>query len=102
MWCASIGNSTYSKVVVCNLKEGKIGSASSWSLIKKIKLLLNHLWQVRIMHVYREANRYADILANIGYVTSITTTVYTQSHPKMLQVLDDDFRGVPLPRLVVM
>ncbi|KAK2454367.1 heat shock 70 kDa protein [Trifolium repens] len=66
-----------SKVVVCSLKEGKIGSASSWSLIKKIKLLLNHSRQVRITHLYGEANRCADILANIGCVFSTTTTVYT-------------------------
>jgi ribonuclease HI len=91
-----------SKVVVCSLKEGKIGSASSWSLIKKIKLLLNHSWQVKITHVYREANRCADILANIDCVSSTTTTVYTQPPPKMLQVLADDFRGVSLPRLVAM
>jgi ribonuclease HI len=66
-----------SNVVVCSLKEGKIGSTLSWSLIKKIKLLLNHPCQVRIMHVYMEVNRCADILANIGCVSSTTTMVYT-------------------------
>jgi hypothetical protein len=91
-----------SKVVACSLKEGKLGSVTGWSLIKKIKALLNYSWNVRIIHVYREANRCADILANIGCVSATNTIVYDHPPQELIQVLADDCRGVAFPRLIAL
>lgn len=44
----------------------KEGCASSWSLVSKIRRLLQSDWEVKIYHVYREANKCADVLANMG------------------------------------
>jgi hypothetical protein len=34
--------------------------------MQRVKSLLELSWEVRITHVFREANRCADVLANIG------------------------------------
>ncbi|MCI50065.1 putative ribonuclease H protein, partial [Trifolium medium] len=43
-----------------------IGSNGGRSLIRRIQCLLQEGWNVRIRHVYREANKVADALASIG------------------------------------
>lgn len=54
------------------------------------------------MHVYREANKCADCLANIGCDQQQALEFYVQP-PLVLEVLlDNDVRGVFTPRLVPM
>jgi ribonuclease HI len=89
-----------SKVLACSLQEGKLGSVTDWSLIKKIKALLNYLWNVKIIHIYREANRCIDILANIDCLSATNTIVYDHFPQELIQVLADDCRGVAFPRLI--
>jgi ribonuclease HI len=55
-----------SAVVVHGIESGKQGSSFVWNIMGIIRHLLSLDWNVRIMHIYREANRYADMLANVG------------------------------------
>ncbi|MCI29688.1 putative non-LTR retroelement reverse transcriptase, partial [Trifolium medium] len=56
----------------------------------------------KIIHVNREANRCADIMANIGCVAFLNTIVYDQPSQELIQVLVDDCRGVSFPRLIAL
>ncbi|MCI32337.1 hypothetical protein A2U01_0053550, partial [Trifolium medium] len=40
--------------------------SSCWSLVCQICHLIERDWEIRIQHSYREANKCADMLANIG------------------------------------
>jgi ribonuclease HI len=68
-----------SEVIVKNLQGRKKGSTMGCSLMKKIYNLLEDFMEVQINHVYREANRGADMLANLG--CDGTTETVTFDHP---------------------
>jgi ribonuclease HI len=55
-----------SKVVVQAIHSGRVQGAIGYSLIKRIRSMLDKDWNVEIMHEYREANKCADALARIG------------------------------------
>ncbi|PNY17996.1 ribonuclease H [Trifolium pratense] len=76
------------------------GSAKAWSIIRRIKQLLDLNWNVRISHTCREANRCADVLANMWCIAQHGLHVFDIPPPKVVSVLDNDLRGVSLPRIV--
>ncbi|GAU38380.1 hypothetical protein TSUD_147480 [Trifolium subterraneum] len=49
------------------IKEGGTASNMGYSLVKEIHRLVSFEWEVKIFHSYRETNRCADTLANMGY-----------------------------------
>lgn len=53
-------------VITRSLKGETTDSTSGWNLVKHILQLVHSDWDVRLCHVYRQANRCTDILANIG------------------------------------
>lgn len=57
-----------SLVVVGSITGSGIGSTAGWSLLQNIKELLQLDWEVNVSHVFREANRVADGLANLGCI----------------------------------
>jgi ribonuclease HI len=91
-----------SEIIVNIINKHGQGSVSGWSIIKKIRSLLSLDWSVKICHIYREANRCADMLANMGCVHNHGTLSYHQPPTDLMQVLDDDIRGVSFPRLVAL
>ena len=70
------------------------------SLIDKVKQIIDRNWTVRIVHVYREANRAADLMASKGHSLSLGLHVYCIPPMDLKAVLDEDCRGVALPRLI--
>lgn len=54
------------EVVVRSINGGNRGSSNGWSLVSRTRKLLDSSWLVQVSHVYREANRGADVLANLG------------------------------------
>lgn len=63
------------------------------------KVLRETEWEVKLIHVYREENRAADWLANQG-VALTSGLVYLDSIPSSFCViLEEDARGMALPRL---
>jgi ribonuclease HI len=89
-----------SEVIVKSLQARKNGSAMGCTLMKKIYKVLEDFQEVRITHVFREANRCADMLANMG-CSNIDNILYFEYPPvEVMQIVDDDYRGVSFPRLV--
>jgi ribonuclease HI len=55
---------TDSQVIAQSLNTHSHGSSMGCALVKRIRSLLNGTWEVKVIHIYREANRCADMLAN--------------------------------------
>jgi ribonuclease HI len=91
---------TDSQVLAQSLKERKNGSVLGCALMKKIIKLLDGPWELQINHVYREANRCADILANMGSECSSGIDFFENPPARVLQIVEDDVRGVSFPRLI--
>ncbi|KAK2365720.1 Polynucleotidyl transferase, ribonuclease H superfamily protein [Trifolium repens] len=85
-----------------NLQVRKNGSIMGCTLMKKIYKTLEDFQEVQIIHVFREANRCADMLANMS--CSNTGSIVYFEHPpaEVIQIVDDDYRGVSFPQLVTM
>jgi hypothetical protein len=52
------------------------------------------------MHLYREANRCADMLANMGSEGVSGIEFFERPPSRVLQIVEDDVRGVSFPRLI--
>jgi ribonuclease HI len=89
-----------SAVIVKNLQGKKQGSTMGCSLMKKIYNLLADFMEVQINHVYREANRGADMLANLGCEGTGETVTFDHPPIEVIQIIDEDCRGVSFPRLI--
>ena len=49
------------------------------TLNKKIQQLLTRNWEVKVSHVYREANRAADFLSSLGHSLPLGLHVYFET-----------------------
>lgn len=63
-------------------------------------MLLEEDWEVKVIHVYREGNRAADWLANKGAAQSSNFILLDFIPTDLARILEEDIRGVALPRLV--
>jgi ribonuclease HI len=91
---------TDSQVIAQSLKNNNSGSIMGCSLMKRIRNLLDGPWEIRIIHVFREANRCADALANMGSEGYSGIEVFVSPPSKVRQIVDEDARGVSFPRLI--
>ena len=71
----------------------------SFTLVQEIRCLLNRPWDVRIQYVFRERNKYADILSKKGIYLNFDYFTFHQAPHEMLDQLRQDVLGVPTPRL---
>ncbi|KAK9118130.1 hypothetical protein Scep_016223 [Stephania cephalantha] len=55
------------KNVVKQLVEMKSHPGRNWNLVAPLEALLRRQWSVQVRHIYRECNRSADALANLGH-----------------------------------
>ena len=55
---------------------------------------------MRIVHVYREANRAADLMASKGHSLPLGLHVYCVPPVDLRAILVEDCTGVALPRLI--
>jgi ribonuclease HI len=91
---------TDSHIIAQCLKDSKSGSIRGCALVKKIRSLLNEPWEIRIIHVFREANRCADVLANMGSEGDSGIEFFSSPPSRARQIVEDDIRGVSFPRLI--
>jgi len=91
-----------SLVVVNIITSGKESNASGRSLVQKIRKLLQMEWKVKVKHSYREANRCADALANIGCIMGNEMMFYELCPTQINHLLAADKAGVTFPRLIKM
>jgi hypothetical protein len=68
--------------------------------MKKIRNMMDGPWEIRVTHVYREANRYADILANMESEGISEIAFFENPPPRIVQIVENDVRGVIFPRLI--
>ncbi|CAN1758205.1 Putative ribonuclease H protein At1g65750 [Linum perenne] len=69
-------------------------------LLLEYQELISRSWQVRITHVFREANQAADYMANLGHSFDFGTYFFDSPDPSLCNWLRYDQVGVALPRFV--
>lgn len=70
------------------------------TLVVKIQELLTRNWEVKVHHIYREANRTTNLLASLSHSLSISLCVYLEPPFSLVLILSKDLRGVALPCLI--
>ncbi|CAA7018347.1 unnamed protein product [Microthlaspi erraticum] len=89
-----------SLMVVGFLKTGIEDSHPLSFLVRLCHGFLSKDWEVRVTHVYREANRLADGLANYAFSLPFGLHSFDVVPPDLLSVLVEDERGDLFPRQV--
>jgi ribonuclease HI len=89
-----------SATVVGVIKKGKDNSLSVSSLLNQIWRMMDLDWQVEISHMYREANKCADALANIGCSTGYEIMYYETCPTQISELYLADCLGTTVPRLI--
>ncbi|XVF61732.1 hypothetical protein PTKIN_Ptkin08bG0154100 [Pterospermum kingtungense] len=89
-----------SKVDYEFLSNGADHFRNSCNLKYRWLKLLKRNWEVEVRFIYREANRSADFLARLGLSLDLGTKVFSIPPDDMLQVLQDDARGLAFPRTI--
>lgn len=70
-------------------------------LLHEVSCLLDATdWRVSVTHVYLEANRRANLLANEGHSDSFVWTVFDKASPSLALLLLEDGIGCSIPRFV--
>lgn len=83
------------------MQKNEPGEAECAHLINRChELFRKEEWETRIQHVYREGNRAADWLANHGVAQTLRIVILEDIPIELRSIVDEDFRGVALPRLI--
>ncbi|CAA7018667.1 unnamed protein product [Microthlaspi erraticum] len=90
-----------SELVVGILKQGIAASHPLSFLARMCHGFLLKDWEVRISHVFREANRVADGLANLAFTLSLGFHLFDVVPSSLESLLWEDEIGVTYPRLVM-
>jgi ribonuclease HI len=89
-----------STAVLQCLSSANNGSIRGRSLVRKIQGLMEQDIEVQFKHVYREANKVADWLANLG-CTLANGSIFYEFPPREVQALvDDDVSEVSTSRMI--
>jgi hypothetical protein len=78
---------------VCNLPDNAI--------VKQIWRLLDMDWLVEIAHIYREANKCVDALANIGCSLDYDIMYFDSCPSQISEIYEKDRVGNTTPRLIL-
>ncbi|KAK2394949.1 hypothetical protein QL285_056723 [Trifolium repens] len=89
-----------SMTVVKVIKTGNGRNPLGLALVKNIRRLIDLEWEVHISHAYRESNKCADALANIGCTLENETTYYENCPSQIRELLLADVLGITTPRLI--
>ena len=89
------------KTVVQMIVGEVMPHAADLPLINSIKALINLDWTVKVVHVYREANRAADWLASFASQFPRGLHVLQQAPASINDILYQDFIGVSSTRMVI-
>jgi ribonuclease HI len=89
-----------SKAVVQVVETRKLRSSLGVALAKQIWHLLDMDWCVEISHSYREANKCADALANIGCSLNHEILVFDDCPSHIRDIYRDDRMGVSILRMI--
>ncbi|CAI0443566.1 unnamed protein product [Linum tenue] len=70
------------------------------NLIQQFKRLLQHNWEIRISHIFREGNKVVDFLANKGHAARIGFHDFDITDPGLSFRLLYDSLGIAQTRLI--
>ncbi|CAN1790420.1 Putative ribonuclease H protein At1g65750, partial [Linum perenne] len=70
------------------------------ALINRFNQLFKRDWEVKVEHIYCEANKAANFLANSGHVLGLGTSVFSVPNSYLVQWLRYDQLGICSPRVV--
>ena len=87
------------KVVVDALNSPNSPNSFSSSILEECRHMANQLPQKIFRHVYREANKCADLLARIGLLLDNDFIVFSSPPVDLASVLEADANGVYVNRL---
>ncbi|KAG7567714.1 Ribonuclease H domain [Arabidopsis thaliana x Arabidopsis arenosa] len=91
-----------SELVVGFLKSGMSNAHPLAFLVRLCHGFFTRDWLVRINHVYREANRLADGLANYAFLLPLGLHLFETCPEAVLLILLEDANGIAIPRAVRM
>lgn len=89
-----------SLVAVQCLNGETMGSAAGWSLVHRIKCIMQTGWRVKVKNIYREANKVADGMASMGCELDGGVVFYDDPPPLVQQLVAFHVLGVATPRVI--
>ncbi|CAN1845631.1 Putative ribonuclease H protein At1g65750, partial [Linum perenne] len=90
-----------SKAAVAILLNSESGSSHQYTLeVLEFQDWLHRDWEVKLIHIYREANHAADYLANLGHNTIRGTHNVEISDCNLAYFVRHDCLGISEPRLI--
>jgi hypothetical protein len=90
-----------SKAVLQCVSSSENGSIRGRRLIRKIREIMEQdNIEVHFQHVYREANKVADWLANLGCTLANGTTLFEYPPREVQSLVDDDVLEVSTSRII--
>ena len=92
-----------SRVVVGLINGDTVRVDRNYNLIMQIKEVVGKDWEVKIFHVYREANCVADWLTNYGLTRDVLdkgSDIITDPPSGLYSLLYYDLIGSTIPRLI--
>jgi ribonuclease HI len=90
-----------STVVLQCLTSSKECRIRGRRLVQRIRGLIGEDMEVQFKHVYREANKVADYLANLGCNLVNGITLFDVPPREVQQLVDDDVLGVSTSRMII-
>ncbi|GAU17428.1 hypothetical protein TSUD_233050 [Trifolium subterraneum] len=89
-----------SAAVVKALKDRCVKSPMGAALAKQVWQLLDMEWNIEILHIYREANKCADAMANLGCSLGYDVILYADCPLPLREMLAFDNMGISTPRFI--
>lgn len=90
-----------SEVIVNLLQERSKEQDALATLLIDCRSLLQYFDNVSVIHVYREENKAADLLAEMGHQAEHGTTILQEPPTALNYILDGDKRGPAATRYIV-
>ncbi|KAL0007565.1 hypothetical protein SO802_009067 [Lithocarpus litseifolius] len=87
------------KALVDALSNPRSSNSVISPLFDDCKLLISQIPHVRIKHVFREANKCADRLANSGHAQVVEFIIHSAPPMDLVPFVEDDSKGVSCSRL---
>nr|POE53032.1 putative ribonuclease h protein [Quercus suber] len=87
------------KALADALRNPKYSNSVISPLFDDCKYLISQLPHVRINHIFREANKCADRLANSGYTQDLEFIMHSVPPVDLVSFVEADYHGVPCNRL---
>lgn len=89
-----------SSTIVHCLNGTDPGSIAGRQLVRRIRQLIAATLTIRVTHIYREANKVADELANSGCIQTEAMVVFDVPPSIVKLLVDADVSGVSTPRVI--